>query len=798
MTSANPKIVLSKSQDIPFNKLVLSQSNVRRVKAGVSVEDLAEDIAHRTLLQGLSVRPVRDADGRETGMFEVPAGGRRYRALEVLVKQKRMAKTQPVPCVVREGGIPEEDSLAENVQRVALHPLDQFRAFQSLREAGLGDEEIAARFFVSPAVVKQRLKLVAVSPKLLEIYAEDGMTLEQLSAFSVTNDHARQEQVWEAIEHSYNKEPYLIRRKLTEGAVRASDKRARFIGVDAYEAAGGIVLRDLFELDDGGWLQDPALLDRLVAEKLAASAEAIRGEGWKWIEAAAEFPYGHTSRLRRLAGEAPVLTDDENASYEALRAEHDRLEAEYGDADELPDEIDQRLGEIETALEALGNRPAAYDPAEIARAGAFISVDAGGQLQLERGYVRPEDEAPAEPEPDAGGKTAEGAEPEATIPRAVVSAGGEVPVSSDVETPDEDDGIKPLPDRLVIELTAHRTLALRDALAGDPDIAFVAVLHGLCLHAFYHAAYHSCLEITAKSTGFSLQAPGLNDSASVKAIEARQQNWAGQVPREPADLWDFLIGLDRDSQAALFAHCASLTVNAVHEPWTRKTYRIDNADRIAEAVGLDMTAAGWSPTVDNYLGRVTKARILEAVREAKGDAAAQLIDHLKKPDMAKEAERLIADTGWLRNRCARRRRKSHRRTSRPMPRWKACRSSLRGTATNRGPRSIRSVSPPNSPRPAERLRSPRPPCFEPIQSPAVAPGSSAFRSRSWPNSPSKPPITSRSIGSTRTMPPRSARHAVWRSRTTTGRTKSPTPTAPARPTCPASGVAPKPPIAGAP
>ena len=111
------------------------------------------------------MRAVRDADGAETGMYEIPAGGRRYRALELLVKQKRMAKTQAVPCVVRTEGLAEEDSLAENVQRVALHPLDQFRAFQTLRDQGLGEEDIAARFFVSPAVVKQRLKLAAVSPR---------------------------------------------------------------------------------------------------------------------------------------------------------------------------------------------------------------------------------------------------------------------------------------------------------------------------------------------------------------------------------------------------------------------------------------------------------------------------------------------------------------------------------------------------------------------------------------------------------------------------------------------------------
>jgi ParB family transcriptional regulator, chromosome partitioning protein len=185
MATAIQKITLSASRDIPFNKLVLSQSNVRRVKAGVSIEELAEDIARRTLLQSLSVRPVLDADGAETGMFEIPAGGRRYRALERLVKQKRLAKTAPVPCIVRDGGIAEEDSLAENIQRAPLHPLDQFRAFQALREKGESEEEIAAAFFVAVNVVKQRLRLASVSEKLLDVYAEDGMSLEQLMAFTV-------------------------------------------------------------------------------------------------------------------------------------------------------------------------------------------------------------------------------------------------------------------------------------------------------------------------------------------------------------------------------------------------------------------------------------------------------------------------------------------------------------------------------------------------------------------------------------------------------------------------------------
>ncbi|MFQ3452441.1 ParB/RepB/Spo0J family partition protein [Bradyrhizobium sp. UFLA01-814] len=658
MTAAVQKITLSSSRDIPFNKLVLSQSNVRREKAGVSIEELAEDIARRTLLQSLNVRPVLDAEGAETGMFEIPAGGRRYRALELLVKQKRLAKSAPVPCVVRDSAtdiLAEDDSLAENIQRAPLHPLDQFRAFQAMREKGRTEEDIAAAFFTSLNVVKQRLRLASVSPALLDVYAEDGMSLEQLIAFTVTTEHARQEQVWQAISGSWQKEPYQIRRMLTERTVRASDRRAVFVGLDAYEAAGGVVLRDLFQSDDGGWLEDVALLDSLVAEKLKAEAETIAAEGWKWIEVGVDFPYGHTRGLRELGGEPADLTAEEQSTIEALNAEYARLESEHDSMDELPDEVDQRLGEIETALAAFDNRLVNYQPADIARAGVFVSIDAEGTLLVDRGYVRPEDEVPvAEPGQDRDGEPAaavvDGAEPSATQ-RAVITIGGQV------AEPEDDDAVKPLPDRLLTELTAERTLALRDKLAITPSVAFQAVLHKFCLDVFSrYSSYGTAMEVSVRSASFPVQAPGLKDTPAAKAIDARHKTWEERLPKDKAGLWDWLTGLTGDEQAALFAHCASFGVSALYEKGDRYgggttphtvEQRITEADRIASAVDLDMVRSGWRPTAENYLGRVPKRRILEAVREGAGERATQLIDHLKKGDMAKEAERLLAETGWL-------------------------------------------------------------------------------------------------------------------------------------------------------
>ena len=268
-------------------------------------------------------------------------------------------------------------------------------------------------------------------------------------------------------------------------------------------------------------------------------------------------------------------------------------------------------------------------------------------LRVERGFVRPEDEAPVERAPTEADNANGAGPPGHSGPAGRHCHWRRARRAPSPEAPEEDDTIRPLSDRLVTELTAHRTLALRDGVANDPQVAFQAVLHALCLNACYRYAASTCLEITAKHSGFSAQAPGLADSASAKAIDARHAQWAKQLPETPADLWDTLRAFDSDSQAALFAHCASLTVNVVKEPWNRRPDAFAHGDQLASAVGLDMAAAGWKPTVDNYLGRVPKARILEAVREAKGEHSAQLIDHLKKTEMAKEAERLLDGTGWL-------------------------------------------------------------------------------------------------------------------------------------------------------
>ena len=652
-------IVFSRSRDIPFNRIRLSDSNVRETDVEAGLDDLTHDIDRREdIVQGINVRAILDADGNETGDFETPAGGRRFRAIARLVEAGRFPADGLVPCLVKKADAKTsavDDSLAENMLRLGLHPLDQFRAFKRMFDDGMTKEEIADAYRTTPRYITQRMRLASVSPALLEVYARNGMPLAMLEAFTVNPDHARQEQVWEAVQRSYNVQPWQVRQLLTETTVPTDDKRVRFVGVEAYEQAGGAMLRDLFSENDGGWLEDVGLLDRLVSEKLKAIADDVAAEGWKWVAVETSHPYGYDNGLREITGSFADLIDEERVARDALRNEYDDIESEYSEHDELPEEIDRRLGEIEAALEDFEKRPVIYDPAEVARAGVFISIDRDGEPVIERGYVRPEDEPIADAGDGENENAVTAAGNDGDVQRAVITIGGQ-PVET--EDDDDDDGIKPLPERLVIELTAHRTVALQEALANNPHVAMTALLHRMVMERYHYSAPTGCLEVSVRHRYLSSQGSDLADSQSVKAIGERFDAWKADLPSDEAALWDWIAALDEASRMALLAHCVSYGVNALYErpnPHSASGIsqhgldrRLAGADRIARATAMDMVLdAGWRPTVENYLGRVTKTQILAAVREGAGERAAQLIDHLKKGDMAKEAERLLADTGWL-------------------------------------------------------------------------------------------------------------------------------------------------------
>ena len=619
--------------DVPLNRLKKSPRHARRTPhAAADIEALAASIAVKGVLQAPVVEPETDAEGAPTGFFLVTIGEGRRLALLLLAKRKQVGKTEPVRCVVDLNNDPHEISLDENVTRSRMHPADEFEAFREQAERrGLGAEEIGARFGVSAQVVRQRLRLGAVSPRLMERYRAGELSLDQMMAYAVSEDHARQEQVFEQL--GPGRPPYLIRRTMTESKVPATDRRAIFIGAEAYGEAGGTILRDLFTEDGGGWFEDPALLDRLVAEKLAGIADEVReAEGWKWAEAHIDYP--RALGLARVYPHPVERSEEETARMAALSEEYDALVSEWDAVEELPPEVEARFKEIDAALDAFGDGTA-YDAQEIARGGVFVILGQDGVARIERGLVRPEDVPAPEPEPETESGDGE-----------VRANGGGEGAGPEAEEPEEDSGA-PLSERLVLDLTAHLTLALRDALAGNATVALSAVVHALALSAFYPAYDRpTCLEIKGVSAHLDGHAPGIDDTRAGRSVAERHAAWASRVPKDADDLWAFVQGLTVTELLDLLAHCASLTVNAVRAPFDRKPGAWAHADRLAEAVDLDMTGY-WTPTVASYLGRVTKARIGEAVRDAVSEEAAERIGGMKKPDMASEAEALLAGKGWL-------------------------------------------------------------------------------------------------------------------------------------------------------
>jgi ParB family chromosome partitioning protein len=601
---------------VPLGKLKKSPKNVRKVPhTAADIRAFAASIAAIGMLQYPVVEPEIGAKGKPTGNYLVNAGEGRRLAQLLRVKRKEIKADEPIRCILDTEHNGTEISLAENAIRCDMHPADQYEAFAKLHgEEGMSAEDIAARFGVTAAVVRQRLKLGAVSPKLMALYRKGEMNLDQLSAFAITEDHERQERVWKELA-PFNRSRHAILHALSEGQVRSDDRRALFVGTEAYEEADGVIIRDLFDAKGGGFFADAELLNLLVREKLQTHAEKVAAEGWRWVVAEPELDREACADMRRVFAKPVPLSKAERKRLRKLEARYKALYDKYSDGD-VPADDAAKLERIEAAVAALCKEE--YKPQDLALAGAFLTLAADGSVRVERGYVRCEDEPKSKAKAKQKGN---GAAKDA-------------------------DGLAPLSEKLVAELTAYRTSALRNELAQHPATALIALVHALALATFFEDSEASCLEITPKSAWLSGHAPGIDESVAEKQIAERHAAWGKCLPRKPEALWTFIQGLSDAERLDLLAHCVSLTANATRAPRQCNCESEANAVVLTREVGLDMTAY-WQPTATSYFGRVSKERIVQAVREAASEQAAQNIASMKKQAMAEAAEAALAGKGWL-------------------------------------------------------------------------------------------------------------------------------------------------------
>jgi ParB family transcriptional regulator, chromosome partitioning protein len=609
---------------IPLNKLVPSPLNVRK-SGGMTIDDLAASIQAHGLLHNLVVTKATKGD-----KHQVIAGARRLAALNKLAKVKTISKAFDVPCRVIDAEASTESSLAENTIRQAMHPADQFTAFQQLVAAGLGFEEIAARFGVTPITVRQRLKLANVAPRLFALYRTDAINLDQLMALALTDDHVAQERVWDSAQ-TWQRQPHALRRALTETMVDASsDPRAQFVGIATYLNAGGLLERDLFQPQHEGYLTDAAKLDRLTAEKLEALAAEVSGEGWKWVEIQPIAEYPDLTKFDRLRTVCIPMSDEIRLEIEALQTEQEEIETAHAEAEEYPPDVDQRMAAIESRIDELNNQPRKYCEEEIPLAGAIVALENHGQAVVYRGLVRAEDKK--------------------KVQAAKAASNGQNDEIPQNEGDDSDDPA--LSAVLVEDLTAHRTAALRAVLATRPDVALVAVAHSLALRVCYpmEMTYEvgSVLSLSSEKGGCSLESHAKNIATSLahSQLDEIHNQWLKRIPENPTDLWQWLLDQEQTVVIDLLAFCVGQTVHAVRFHHDGRQPRFVAAAQLAQAVTLDM-ADWWTPTGESYLGRVRKDQILAAIGEGTGETNFEDLRKLKKPELVATAERCLAGSRWL-------------------------------------------------------------------------------------------------------------------------------------------------------
>lgn len=600
---------------VPLDRLAVSPRNVRRVEPD-GIEELAALIDSQGLLQPLVVT----RNPADPERYEVEAGGRRLRALQRLVQAGRVAADAPVECRLIEAERALEASLAENSARQAMHPADQCEAFRALLDSGLPVERIAERFGVTVRAVQQRLRLANVAPDLVARFRAGELTLDQMQALALTDDHARQIAIMSALP-AWHRDAWAIKQRIIEHEVPAGDPRALFVGVADYEAAGGAVRRDLFSERGDVYLSDAGLLDSLVVQRLEREAETVRADGWSWVEVRPRFDYAERSAFRVLPRIRRPKTEAEQTRIAALRARLNELGAALADTDDdaVAEGLEIQRDEAEEELDAAEtDDPEEWSAEDRARSGAVVSMQ-HGELSIVFGLVKPTDKAGISSDTRAYQDKAQRTDGQA-------QAG--------------------LSSRLAQSLAAHRTAAIAATMLEVPRVALVFLAWRLTDELIGRGGTESSLiQIGTTDAMHDLvrQAPDLDASPAGQTLASARARWSAELPQEPAARLRWLADLPDATLVELLAWCTACTVDTGSPAVSA---RARGTDLLAEWVGLD-AARWWRPSAEHFFALMTKAQIAQAVTDAlDGDAAGPIIG-MKKDAAAKHAEQLVAPTRWV-------------------------------------------------------------------------------------------------------------------------------------------------------
>jgi len=609
-------------QLIALNRLVTSPRNVRKQDRKADLDALAASIAAHGLLQNLCVVPT------EGDKYEVDAGGRRLAALKQLARQGVLSKNHLVPChvVTMEQGV--EVSLAENVQRVAMDAMDEVDAYAALVAEGATADDVARRFGVTRRHVAQRLALAGLSPRIKTAWKRGDVSLEAARAFCLVESHAQQEAVFKSMSRPVT-HAGSVRARLMEGRMRASDRLAAFVGLEAYEQAGGAVLRDLFDAE-AVYVENPALMAELAEQKLAGERDSWIAQGWGWVETS--LGQGRTDNgyaVKRLQPEWREYTDEEEAELTRLRDELDALDAAL-DEDSIED--DPRWDAHDTlaaAIETLRQSARVWNTDLIAHAGVVIAINPDGEAYATLGVVRQSDE-----------KTIK--DIRKRLERA--ETGDDAVIDDEAVASPEPETACGLPKSVIRDLSLARARAIRLLLARDRETALAVTVAAMIMRTVFRSEL--------SGVGVSAIAAHVDDLEAL--VETRSAILA-HVPDDEAEVLDWCLMQPPETLLSVLAVIVADAVDLMHEKGAPSDHRRQSlADRLAEILDLDMREF-WVADA-SYWTRLPKADLLAALSEAPGvvdqsrasqEATLKAHAKLKRDDLATKVGEAFAETGYL-------------------------------------------------------------------------------------------------------------------------------------------------------
>ncbi|MET1756486.1 ParB/RepB/Spo0J family partition protein [Novosphingobium sp. RD2P27] len=569
-------------QTIALNKLALSELNMRKVKPK-AIDAMAADIQARGVLQNLV--------GYEEGQkVKICAGGRRYRALKLLQKQKAIPGTFEVPVEVRSKDEALEISLAENAQREDMHPADAVMAYRAIIDSGKEVEDVAASFGVSPAYVRRVLKLAALHPTILKAFQKDEIGMGSAQAFALTDDHDRQLEVFKRTGDN----PHQIRAMLTQEKMADDDKSFQIVGEEAYLAAGGTFTTDLF--GERRYCDDPGLVMDLLQDRLEAIAKAAREDGWRDAEAQLSRPDSFWMRTHLEPAGEREPTEDEAAELTQIEAAIAKRESEIEDDEHFYDDELRDLGRKQKAI--LGSLKVFTDEQKAEHTLiVFVGYDGIDQVAFTRS--------------SRGSAGADGPKP-------------------------------PRPDysqKVMDQLGAIRTLAVREAVAGDPELALDVLLNGLLAQVQGRGfSFEQAAEIRAENSPFHIDEAVMAHS-SMREIDELAEADLARVGEEPT-LATFRE-IDTETKLRLLAYCVASQITSL----SFHSERDDQLAQIAEAAQINMVEK-WEPNQAFY-DQLSKATLFKLLAEGCGEGAVENCQKMKRADLAVAVNERLAGRGIL-------------------------------------------------------------------------------------------------------------------------------------------------------